>query len=84
MSPVWFCAEGPLAFGELMLPVDGLVMPDDGVMPGVVVAGAAVDGFIVPEGLVVAPCASATPDVAKTIVLTTAAAVKNRFIISSN
>jgi hypothetical protein len=66
-----------------MLPFDGLVMPDDGVMPGVAVAGAVVDGFIALEGLV-APCASARPDVAKAIVLTTAAAVKNRFIISSN
>jgi hypothetical protein len=59
-------------------------MPDDEVMPGVVVAGAEVDGFIVPEGLVVALCARAKPDVAKAIVLTTAAAVKNRCIISSN
>jgi hypothetical protein len=80
MPAVSFCADGPVAFGELMLPADGLLMPDDGAVPGVALAGAAVEGFIAPDGLVV-PCARARLDVARAIVVTTAAAVKNRCII---
>jgi hypothetical protein len=54
--------------GEL---VDGLVIPDDGVMP--VLDGALVDGVVGMVDGLVEPCAKASPDVSA-IVLTSAAA----------
>jgi hypothetical protein len=68
---------------ELAAPlVDGLVIPDDGLMPEL--DGAVADGVVGMADGLVAPCARAKPVVSAIVLTTAAAVVKNRCICSSD